>query len=133
MRRIENDDAARRLAHAIASDIALYYDETIRAAATTGDPLGAIEAELAEGRALFESRVSPELTRLGLFEEAIQQIVVRPTQSGNAAPRRIDGDRDGGGYALDRQTDPWRWQPVTLALVLLAASGAYLARLIFFP
>ena len=139
MSRIENEDAARRLAHAIASDIALYNGEKIRAAAAAGDPLGEIEDELAEGRALFESRVSPELTRLGLLEEAIQQVVVRPTQSGDAAPGQVhgvrDADRAGGddGDALGGQEDPWRWQPAALALVLLAASGAYLARILFFP
>jgi hypothetical protein len=51
---IEKEDAARRLARALASDIRLYSAEKLQ----RGEDLS---SELAEGRALFRTRVIPEL------------------------------------------------------------------------
>jgi hypothetical protein len=66
---IRSEPKARKLANAIISDIRLYNAKTIE----KGDGLA---EELAEGRALFVSRVSPELSHL--YDEAAQQLVPVP-------------------------------------------------------
>jgi predicted Zn finger-like uncharacterized protein len=52
---------AERLARIIVSDIILYNQEKYEAALQTGDIVSAMEAELAEGRSLFVSRIDPSL------------------------------------------------------------------------
>ena len=43
------------------SDIILYNQEKFEAALQTGDVVGAMTAELAEGRSLFVTRIDPSL------------------------------------------------------------------------
>ncbi len=64
MSRINDPEAATRLARAVVSDVLLYNDEKVRAGRAGGDVLGAVAAELDEGRALFLSRVEPSLGEL---------------------------------------------------------------------
>jgi hypothetical protein len=52
---------AERLARIIVSDIVLYNQEKFKAALQTGDVVNAMEAELAEGRSLFVTRIDPSL------------------------------------------------------------------------
>jgi CheY-like chemotaxis protein len=52
---------AERLARIIVSDIILYNQEKFEAALQTGDVVGAMAAELAEGRSLFVTRIDPSL------------------------------------------------------------------------
>jgi CheY-like chemotaxis protein len=52
---------AERLARIIVSDIVLYNQEKFEAALRTGDVVGAMTAELAEGRSLFVARIDPSL------------------------------------------------------------------------
>jgi predicted Zn finger-like uncharacterized protein len=52
---------AERLARIIVSDIVLYNQEKFEAALQAGDVVGAMAAELAEGRSLFVSRIDPSL------------------------------------------------------------------------
>ncbi|MGZ3420557.1 MAG: hypothetical protein ACXVEE_21960 [Polyangiales bacterium] len=63
---IGDEAAARRLARAIASDIALYNEDKLR----TGEP---IHAEVAEGRELFRARVEPSLFRI--YEGEIEHVL----------------------------------------------------------
>ena len=51
---IDDEDKARRLARALASDIRLYHEEELRTGADLSGPM-------AEARELFESRVVPAL------------------------------------------------------------------------
>jgi hypothetical protein len=69
---IEKEEAARRLARVILSDIELYNVEKIRA----GHDL---RREISEGYRLFRSRVAPDL--VSLFAEAVEQ----KGRGGNAA------------------------------------------------
>jgi hypothetical protein len=74
---IETEDAARRLARAIASDLLLYNEDKITAG-IQGDNLFEVMAEeIEEGRVLFRSRVTPELYAKGIYERAIIDILVR--------------------------------------------------------
>lgn len=74
---IETEEAARRLARAIASDLSLYNEEKI-VQGIQGDNLFEVLAEeIEEGRALFKSRVAPELYARGFYDRAIIDILVR--------------------------------------------------------
>jgi hypothetical protein len=70
---ITRRDAARRLARAIASDILLYNNDEVLAARNGGAIPAKLAGELAEGRALYRARVSPENEQL--YDPAIDEIV----------------------------------------------------------
>lgn len=74
---IETEEAARRLSRAIASDLSLYNEDKI-VEGVKGDNLFAVlEGEIEEGRALFRSRVAPELFEKNFYDRAIIDILVR--------------------------------------------------------
>ena len=54
---IETDEAARRLARAIASDLSLYNEEKIVQGIQSDDLFATLSEEIEEGRALYKSRV----------------------------------------------------------------------------
>jgi hypothetical protein len=74
---IETDDAARRLARAIASDLSLYNEEKIVRGIEADNLFDALAEEIEEGRALFKSRVAPELFVKGFYDRALIDIIVR--------------------------------------------------------
>ena len=74
---IETEEAARRLARAIASDLSLYNEDKI-VEGIKGDKLfSVLEDEIEEGRALFKSRVAPDLFAKNYYDRAIIDILVR--------------------------------------------------------
>jgi hypothetical protein len=73
-RLITEPQGARRLARAIASDILLYNDESVRKARATGEVPQTLAKEIEEGRALFRSRVSAE--NEALYQPAIDELVL---------------------------------------------------------
>ena len=74
---IETEEAARRLARAIASDLSLYNEEKIVQGITNDNLFEVLEDELEEGRALFKSRVAPELFAKNFYDRAVIDILVR--------------------------------------------------------
>jgi uncharacterized hydantoinase/oxoprolinase family protein len=74
---IETEEAARRLARAIASDLSLYNEEKIVKGIQNDNLFDGIAEEIEEGRALFKSRVAPDLFARGFYERAIIDILVR--------------------------------------------------------
>ena len=74
---IETEEAARRLARAIASDLSLYNEEKIVRGIESDTLFDELSEEVEEGRALYKSRVSPELYRKNLYDRAIVDILVR--------------------------------------------------------
>ena len=54
---MEERSNAERLARIIVSDIALYQPEKFTEAIRDGNPVEAMEAEIAEGRVLFAQRI----------------------------------------------------------------------------
>ncbi len=74
---IETEEAARRLARAIASDLSLYNEEKIMEGITKDTLFAVLSEELEEGRALFKSRVSPELFQKNFYDRAVIDILVR--------------------------------------------------------
>lgn len=74
---IETEEAARRLARAIASDLSLYNEEKIMEGITKDTLFDVLSEELEEGRALFKSRVSPDLFQKNFYDRAVIDILVR--------------------------------------------------------
>ncbi|MFW6050089.1 MAG: hypothetical protein ACODAU_02875 [Myxococcota bacterium] len=74
---IETEEAARRLARAIASDLSLYNEEKVTEGIKSDNLFEAVEEEIEEGRQLFKSRVTPELYDKNFYDRAIIDILVR--------------------------------------------------------
>ncbi len=74
---IETQEAARRLARAIASDLSLYNEEKIVEGIQNDNLFSVLADEIEEGRALFKSRVAPELYARNFYDRAIIDILVR--------------------------------------------------------
>ncbi|MCG8557786.1 MAG: hypothetical protein MJD61_21250 [Proteobacteria bacterium] len=74
---IESDEAARRLARAIASDLSLYNEEKVVEGISNDNLFEVLSEELEEGRALFKSRVTPELFARNFYDRAVIDILVR--------------------------------------------------------
>ncbi len=74
---IETEEAARRLARAIASDLSLYNEEKIMEGIQNDNLFSTLSEELEEGRALFKSRVSPDLFAKNFYDRAVIDILVR--------------------------------------------------------
>lgn len=74
---IETEEAARRLARAIASDLSLYNEEKIVKGIENDNLFDEVSDEIEEGRALFKSRVAPELYSKNFYDRAIVDILVR--------------------------------------------------------
>ncbi len=74
---IETEEAARRLARAIASDLSLYNEEKITQGIAHDNLFEVLAEEIEEGRQLFKSRVSPELYNKNFYGRAIVDILVK--------------------------------------------------------
>ena len=74
---IETEEAARRLARAIASDLSLYNEEKIIGGVTHDNLFDAISEEIEEGRALYKRRVSPDLYPRNFYDRALVDILVK--------------------------------------------------------
>ena len=74
---IETEEAARRLARAIASDLSLYNEDKIVEGIQSDSLFSAIADEIEEGRALFKSRVTTEIFGQHIYERAIVDVLVK--------------------------------------------------------
>ena len=74
---IETEEAARRLARAIASDLSLYNEEKIVGGIVNDNLFEAIAEEIEEGRALFKRRVSPDLYPRNFYDRALVDILIK--------------------------------------------------------
>ncbi|AKT43206.1 hypothetical protein [Chondromyces crocatus] len=74
---IETEEAARRLARAIASDLSLYNEEKIVQGVQQDDLFNVLSEEIEEGRALYKSRVSPDLYQKNFYDRAIVDILIK--------------------------------------------------------
>ena len=74
---IETEEAARRLARAIASDLSLYNEEKIVQGIQQDDLFTVLAEEVEEGRALYKSRVSPELYQKNFYDRALVDILIK--------------------------------------------------------
>ncbi len=74
---IETEEAARRLARAIASDVSLYNEEKIVRGIEADSLFDELGDEIEEGRALYKSRVSPELYHRNFYDRALVDILIK--------------------------------------------------------
>jgi hypothetical protein len=74
---IETEEAARRLARAIASDVSLYNEEKIVRGLENDSLFDELREEIEEGRALYKSRVSPDLYYRNFYDRALVDILIR--------------------------------------------------------
>jgi hypothetical protein len=74
---IETEEAARRLARAIASDLSLYNEEKIVRGIETDNLFAELSEEIEEGRALYKSRVASNLYPRNFYDRALVDILIR--------------------------------------------------------
>ena len=74
---IETEEAARRLARAIASDLSLYNEEKIVEGVQRDSLFDLLSEEIEEGRALYKSRVSPQLYQKNFYDRALVDILIK--------------------------------------------------------
>lgn len=74
---IETEEAARRLARAIASDLSLYNEEKIADGITNDTLFDTLAEEIEEGRALYKRRVSPSLYGHSFYERALVDVLIK--------------------------------------------------------
>ena len=74
---IETEDAARRWARAISSDLALDNEEKIAEGIRNDNLFDVMADESQEGRDLYQSRVAPDLMGRNLYDRAIIDLLVR--------------------------------------------------------
>jgi hypothetical protein len=77
MRVIETEEAARRLARAIASDLSLYNEDKILEGLQADNLYEVLAEEIEEGRELFKSRVTPDLFDKNFYERAIIDLLIK--------------------------------------------------------
>jgi hypothetical protein len=74
---IDKQDRARQLARAIASDLTLYHEAKIVEGIQKDILFEIMKDEIEEGRALFKSRVTPEIYALNLYERALVDVMLK--------------------------------------------------------
>lgn len=74
---IDNPQRARQLARAIASDLTLYHEAKILDGITNDTLFDVMKEEIAEGRELFRSRVTPEIFAQNIYDRAIVDVLVK--------------------------------------------------------
>ncbi|MES1208849.1 MAG: hypothetical protein ABUS79_23165 [Pseudomonadota bacterium] len=75
---IDKPERARQLARVIASDLSLYHEKKIIAGVERDNLFEVLRDEIEEGRALYKSRVTPEIFQLGLYDRALVDMLLRP-------------------------------------------------------
>lgn len=74
---IDRPERARQLARAIASDLSLYHEKKLVEGIEKDNLFDVMRDEIEEGRALFKSRVTPEIYELGLYDRALVDMLLR--------------------------------------------------------
>ena len=74
---IEKPERARQLARAIASDLTLYNEKQIVAGIEQDNLFTALREQIEEGRALFTTRVAPDIFALTLYDRAVVDVLVK--------------------------------------------------------
>ena len=74
---IDKPERARQLARAIASDLTLYHEKKIVEGIENDTLFEVMAEEIEEGRALYKSRVSPDLYQKNFYDRALVDILVK--------------------------------------------------------
>ena len=75
---IDKPERARQLARAIASDLNVYHEKKIVEGIERDTLFELMRDEIEEGRALYKSRVTPEMYGLGLYDRALVDLLLKP-------------------------------------------------------
>jgi hypothetical protein len=74
---IDKAERARQFARAIASDLAMYNEAKLSQGILDDTLFVLMKDEIDEGRAHFQSRVSPEIAATNLFDRALVDILLK--------------------------------------------------------
>ena len=74
---IDKPERARQLARAIASDLSLYHEKKLVEGIEKDTLFDVMRAEIDEGRALYKSRVTPEIYTMGLYDRALVDMLLK--------------------------------------------------------
>jgi len=74
---IDKPERARQLARAIASDLDLYHQAKIIEGLEKDTLWDAMRPEVEEGRALFKSRVTPEIYAMNHYDRALVDVILK--------------------------------------------------------
>ena len=74
---IDNPKRARQLARAIASDLTLYHEAKILEGIANDTLFDVMSDDIQEGRALFKSRVTPDIFDQNIYDRAIVDVLVK--------------------------------------------------------
>ena len=74
---IDNPQRARQLARAIASDLTLYHEAKILEGITNDSLFDVMKEEIAEGRSLFKSRVTPDIFEQNIYDRAVVDVLIK--------------------------------------------------------
>jgi hypothetical protein len=74
---IDKPERARQLARAIASDLTLYHEKKILDGIEHDTLFDVMSHEIEEGRALFKTRVTPEIFVQGHYERALNDVILK--------------------------------------------------------
>lgn len=74
---IETEEAARRLARAIASDVSLYNEDKIVSGIQNDNLFECLSEEIEEGRAHYKRRVAPDLYSRNFYDRALVDILIK--------------------------------------------------------
>ena len=74
---IDKPERARQLARAIASDLSLYHESKILEGLAKDNLFEIMRDDIEEGRALYKSRVTPEIYDQNLYNRAIVDVMIK--------------------------------------------------------
>ncbi|MBL9008551.1 MAG: hypothetical protein JNJ46_30095 [Myxococcales bacterium] len=74
---IDKPDRARQLARAIASDLTLYHEKEIIEGIENDTLFSVMQPHIEEGRALFKTRVVPELLEQNIYDRAVVDVMLK--------------------------------------------------------
>ena len=74
---IDKPERARQLARAIASDLTLYHEKVIIEGIENDSLFTVMHEHIEEGRALFKSRVAPDIFELNIYDRAVVDVMLK--------------------------------------------------------
>jgi hypothetical protein len=74
---IDRPERARQLARAIASDLSLYHEKKLIEGIERDTLFDVMRGEIDEGRALYKSRVTPEIFNMGIYDRALVDMLMK--------------------------------------------------------
>jgi hypothetical protein len=74
---IDKPDRARQLARAIASDLTLYHEKEIVEGIEQDTLFTVMHEHIEEGRALFKSRVTPDIFEMNFYDRALVDVMLK--------------------------------------------------------